>query len=81
MGQTQLFAQVSFVSVSLSAFISFFGGALREEPLALRTLRGEDPKEMMRAILYSHTHEQMYSDYQPSHTHFVFFGPCSCRCM
>lgn len=33
---------------------------------ALRMLQGEDPKEMMRAIFYCRTHEQMYS-------HFVFF--------
>ncbi len=54
-GQMQLFAQVSFISVSLSALISVFGGALKKELMALRTLQGEDSKEMMRAILYSHT--------------------------
>jgi len=70
MGQTQLFSQVSFVSVSLSDSISFCGGALREELLALKTLQGEDPKK----ILDSCMHAKMYFDYQQSHTFHVLYS-------
>lgn len=61
---TQLFAEVSFVFVSLSAFISF---------IAQRANSYEDThQEMMRAILNLHTHEQMHSDDQSSHTIYLY---------
>lgn len=61
-----------FISLclSLSGSISRWGGALPGELTALRTLQGEDPKE----ILYSRTHAQISSDYQtsPKYSNYIY---------
>lgn len=64
-----------FICLRLSICLHLSSEELCDEELtALRTLQGEDPKEMTRAILYSHTREQMYSDCQQSHTLFFPLG-------